>query len=62
MAVSSEKAKEVISDFLLKHDGAGLISVASELDLDLKLTVEAVQELVREGKVEVGPSGLHLKG
>jgi len=51
-----EEAKEEILEYCDKHKGEIFYpdDVADELGLDLKNTVEATEELMKEGKVEEG--------
>ena len=51
-----EEAKRVILEYCDKHKGEIFYpdDVADELGLDLKTTVEATEELMKEGKVEEG--------
>ena len=49
-----EEAKEKILEYYKKHEGESIYSddVADELGLDLKIVMQAVEELINEGKRE----------
>jgi hypothetical protein len=50
--VTIEKAKEMIMKYMDTHDIIYPDDIADELGLDLKITIEAVNELIKEGKVK----------
>ena len=50
--VSIEEAKKMIMEYMKTHDIAYPDDIADELGLDLKVAVEAVNELIKEGKVK----------
>ena len=49
-----EEAKEKILEYYKKHEGESVYpdDVADELGLDLKIVMQAVEELINEGKLE----------
>ena len=51
-----EEAKEKLLEYYKKHEGKSIYpdEAADELGLDLKIAMEAVEELVEEGKLEEG--------
>ena len=50
------EAKEKLLEYYKKHEGTSIYpdEAAHELGLDLKVAMEAVEELVEEGKLEEG--------
>lgn len=50
--VSVDEAKRMVMEYMETHDIVYPDDVADELGLDLKVTVEAVNELIKEGKVK----------
>jgi len=50
--VSMEDAKTMILDYMSKCDVVYPDDVADELNLDLKLTIEAVDQLIKDGKIK----------
>ena len=51
-----KEAKEKLLEFYKKHEGESIYpdEAADELGLDLKVAMEAVEELIEEGKLEEG--------
>lgn len=50
--VSIEEAKRMIMEYMESHDVAYPDDIADEMGLDLKVAVEAVNELIKEGKIK----------
>lgn len=50
--VTIEKAKKMIVKYMETNDVIYPDDIADELGLDLKITIEAVNELIKEGKVK----------
>lgn len=50
--VSMEEAKRLILEYMGAHDIAYPDDIADELGLDLKVAIEAVSELITEGKIK----------
>ena len=50
------EAKEKLLEYYKNHKGESIYpdEVAHELELDLKVAMEAVEELINEGKLEEG--------
>jgi len=51
-----KEAKEKLLEFYKKHEGESIYpdEAVDELGLDLKVAMEAVEELIEEGKLEEG--------
>lgn len=50
--VSIEEAKKMIMEYMETHDIAYPDDIADEIGLDLKIAIEAVNELIKEGKIK----------
>lgn len=50
--VTIEKAKEMIVNYLKEHPSTYPDDIADELAIDLKTTMQVVEELIKEGKIE----------
>ena len=53
---TKEEAKKKLLEYYKEHEGESIYpdEVAHELGLDLKIAMEAVEELIKEGNLEEG--------
>ena len=53
---TKEEAKKKLLEYYKEHEGESIYpdEAAHELGLDLKVAMEAVEELIKEGKLEEG--------